>query len=229
MKEKGTVLFFLRKNRTVPFLFLIAAACRPPVPALVPPVELRDVAGNASLKISRPDGTARSKFSYALALPDRGRIDVLDPLGRTAVQFLVEGEEAYLVLPSKRAYGRGRRDDVLEKFLGFPVGVDELAGLLAGRWEKAGGAPLSGWSLDRDGRGRVSAGSRGDLSFAVLEHFPGNGVPRRLSFRGPSSEGTVTLLPPRFNRGLGPFSRAFQDKFRALSWDEVERLLRDEN
>jgi hypothetical protein len=222
VNEKGTVLFIL-------FLLFGAAACRPPLPALAPPAELRDLAGNASLKITGPEGTARSKFSYALALPDRGRVDVLDPLGRTALQFLVEGEEAYLVLPSKRAYGQGSRNDVLEKFLGFPVGLEELAGLLAGRWEKADGTLLPGWSFERDARGRVSAGSRGDLSFEVPEHFPGNGVPRRLSFRGPSSEGTVTLLPPRFNRGFAPFSWSFRDRFKLLSWDEVERLLRDES
>jgi len=218
LKKRGAVLFGL----------FLAAACRPPLPALIPPPVLRDVAGLATLKIVRAEGSARSKFGFAIAFPDRGRIDVLDPLGRTALQFLVEGDDAYLVLPSKRAYARGARGEVLKRFLGFPVELEELAGLLAGRWEKGGENISPGWILERDGRGRVSAGRRGDLSFAVLEFYPGGGVPRRVSFNGAGSEGTVTLHRAAFNGGLAPFSPRFRERFRAVSWEEIERLMGDE-
>ncbi|MBM3293134.1 MAG: hypothetical protein FJY82_01275 [Candidatus Aminicenantes bacterium] len=227
IQKKGTVLFFLGEKRTIPFLLLLAA-CRPPGPVLLPPAEIRAVEGLAVLRIVRAEASARTKFGFTIALPDRGRIDVLDPVGRTVLRFVVDGEEAFLVLLSKRVYARGGKDEVLERFIGFPVGLDELAGLLAGRWE-AGGAALPGWTLERDGRGRVAAGRRGDLSFAVQEFFRGGGVPRKVSFRGPGGAGSVTLLQAAFNRGLAPLPSGFWERLRAVSWEEVERLLRDED
>jgi hypothetical protein len=214
-------------KRTIP-LFFFLAACRPPAPTLIPPADVHGIRGLASLKISREGRTARSKFSFAISLPDRGRIDVVDPLGRTALQFFVEGEEAYLVLPSKRAYGCGGRGEVLEKFLGFPLDLDELAGLLAGRWGRGEGTFPQGWAFERDGRGRMSAGRREDFSFVVLEFFPGDGVPRRFSFRGGASEGTVTLLQAAFNGPAILPALGFRERCRLLSWEEIERLLRDE-
>ena len=77
-------------------LSVFFASCRPPVPALTPPPRFAEVQGLASLKLSRGGSAAKSKFTFALALPDRGRIEVVDPLGRAVLQFLVEGDEAYL-------------------------------------------------------------------------------------------------------------------------------------
>jgi hypothetical protein len=222
---RGTVLFFIK--RTVPFFFFLTA-CRPPVPSLTPPPRFSAVQGLASLKISRDGRTSKSKFTYALALPNRGRIEVIDPLGRAVLQFLVEGEEAYLVLLSKKVYARGGRSEVLERLLGFPLDLDEIVALLTGRWGGEGENPLTGWTIERDGRGRAAAGRREGFGFAVLDFFPGGGVPRRLAFQGAPSEGTVTLLSLAFDRPVAPLNLGFRDRFRALSWEDIERLLRDE-
>jgi hypothetical protein len=205
------------------------AACRPPAPALVPPPDLRQVQGWARLRLDRAGQAGRSKFFFAIALPSRGQLEIVDPLGRRALQIFIEGEEAYLVVPSKKAYARGSRSDVLGEFLGFPIALDEIVGLLTGRWGDADSAASLGWAVERDGRNRVTGGRREGLSFSVLEFFPGNGVPRRFSFRGGESSGTVVLLEAAFNRPIGPPNRSFQSRFKPLSWDELLSLLRDED
>ncbi|MHB8053975.1 MAG: hypothetical protein ACYDH3_01800 [Candidatus Aminicenantales bacterium] len=202
---------------------LFSGGCRAPKPSVGPPSEIREIEGYASLRLTRSGETSRSKFAFAVALPRSARIEIFDALGRSVSIFLVRGDEAYLVLPSERAYWRSDRDDVIAKFLGFPIRPAEIAGLLSGRWSPAA---AEGWTLDRDNGGRIVSGTRGDLSFRVLEFFPGNQMPRRWSFQGSGTEGVVSLLEAAFDRPGPDFSPNFLRSFAAKSWPEIERLLR---
>lgn len=202
---------------------LFLSGCRAPKPGLRPPDKIREIEGYASLRLTRDGETARSKFAFAVDSPRSARIEIFDALGRSVSIFLVRGEEAWLALPSKKAYWRGGREEVIAKFLGFPVRPAEIAGLLSGRWSDEAG---EGWTLDRDNGGRVAAGTRGDLSFRVLEFFSGNDLPRRWSFRGSGTEGVVTLLETAFDRPGPDFSPGFLRSYSSLTWPEIERLLR---
>jgi hypothetical protein len=213
--------------------FLIGAAlsavclgtggCRVYRPNVHPPAEIRTIEGYASFRLTRGGNTARMKFAFALALPDQARLEVFDALGRSASTFLIRGDEAYLVLPSEKAYWRGGRDEVIEKFLGFPVQPAEIAGLLTGRW---GGEAVRLWSFERDARGRAVSGIRGGLSFRILEFFPGGDLPRRWSFRSSETDGVVGLLDAAFDRPAADFSTAFLRTYASKTWAEIERLLR---
>jgi len=202
---------------------LSATACRSLRPSLRPPEEIREVEGYASLRLSRAGESSRSKFAFAVLLPNRARLEVFDALGRSVSIFLIRGEEAYLVLPSERAYWRADRDEVIEKFLGFPVVPAEIAGLISGRWSDTAAA---GWTLVRDGNGRVVSGTRGDLSFRVLEFLSGSGLPRRWEFRSAGTEGVIGLLDAAFDRPSPDFSVDFLRPFASRTWPEIEKLLR---
>jgi hypothetical protein len=202
---------------------LFSGACRAPRPSVCAPSEIREIEGYASLRLTRGGETARSKFAFALALPRLARIEIFDALGRSVSIFLVRGGEAYLVLPSEKVYWRGDRDEVIAKFLGFPVRPEEIAGLLSGRWSAAA---AEGWALGRDNGGRIISGTRGDLAFQVLDFFSGSDLPRRWSFHAPGTEGVVGLLDAAFDRPGPDFSPDFLRLFAAKSWPEIERLLR---
>lgn len=214
--------------RSFPVLILAAAAlfsggCRTLKPGLRPPSEFREIEGYASLRLIRGGETARSKFAFAVVLPRSARIEIFDALGRAVSIFLIRGEEAWLVLPSEKAYWRAGRDEVIEKFLGFPVRPGEMAGLLSGRWSADA---AEGWDLVTDNGGRIVSGTRGGLGFQVLDFFPENGPPRRWSFRGPGVEGTVSLLDAAFDRPGPDLSPGFLRSFASLTWVEMERRLR---
>ena len=202
---------------------LFLGGCRTVKPALHPPDEIREIEGYASLRLTRDRETTRSKFAFAVDSPCSARIEVFDALGRSVSIFLVRGDEAWLALPSKKAYWRGSRDEVISRFLGFPVRPAEIAGLLSGRW---GAEAAAGWEFERQEDGRIVSGSRGDLFFRVLDFFPGNDLPRRWSFRAAGTEGVVSLLEAAFDRPESDFSPAFLRSFVALTWPEIEKLLR---
>jgi hypothetical protein len=203
---------------------LAAVACRPSRPLLRPGEDLRELEGYASLRLTRGEESSRSKFAFAVLLPHRARLDIFDALGRAVSIFLIRGEDAYLALPSERIYWRGGRDEVIEKFLGFPVRPLEMAGLISGRWSEPS---QEGWKLVRDARGRVVSGERGGLSFRVLEFSSGGSdVPRRWTFRHAGTEGTVTLLEAAFDRSEPDFSLDFLRTCRSVTWPEIEKLFR---
>ena len=204
-------------------VLLGTGGCRVFRPNLRPPAEIRTIEGYASLRLTRGGETARTKFAFSLTLPDQARIEVFDVLGRSVSVFLIRGDEAYLVLPSEKAYWRGGRDEVIEKFLGFPVRPAEIAGLLTGRWS---GEAARVWVFERDTRGRAISGIRGGLSFRILEFFPGGDLPRRWSFRNAETEGRVGLLDAAFDRPSAETSTAFLRTFSSKTWVEIERLLR---
>ncbi len=202
---------------------LFAGACRPFPPSLHPSADVREIEGYASLRLTRGEETSRAKFAFAILLPNRARLEVFDALGRSASIFLIRGAEAYLVLPSERVYWRGERDEVIAKFLGFPVQPAEIAGLISGRWSDKASAD---WAFVRDARGRVVSGKRNELSFRVQEFFPGSGLPRRWAFRHVGTEGIVGLLEAAFDRPPPDFSLDFLRPYASKTWPEIEKLLR---
>ena len=208
----------------------LAASCRPDRPVLGPvPSEIRTLEGYASIRYSRGGASAKARLAFLLAPPGRGRIEVLGPLNQRLFEVSVDEPDAVLILPSKRAYWRGPREDVFETGLGFPLSLPEIAALLLGRWE--GAVPDKGWVLDRDAEGRPAAGRRPGFEFRVEEFFPAASIARRLAFQGDESAGTLTLLSVEFNTA-NPDARigsSIPPGYARVSRAEMEKMLRDEN
>jgi hypothetical protein len=117
-------LFFL--NHCRPSEFLLA-----PLPSKIDRME-----GYASIRITGDEGTVRSKFSFLFQLPHQGRIEVSHTFGRTFYQIIINEEKAALILPSKKIYWQGEEDEIINKFLGFRLNLDEMIGLLSGKWRE---------------------------------------------------------------------------------------------
>jgi len=208
------------------------AGCRPALPVLSPPAEIKELEGYARLRITNHEQTAKSKFSFLVELPGHGRLQVFDPLGRTIYEIYVGGELAYFVLPAKKAYWQGTGAEIFEKFLGFELSLKEMTGVLSGQWKESQGEGLvfKEWTFGRDGQGRIVSGGREDFEFRVREFFPGSGVPRQVTFKSRQSEGRLNLLSIEFNRAVqsGLFRAAFLKDFSSLPWEEIEKILRNE-
>jgi hypothetical protein len=208
--------------------------CRPFSPVLSPrPTGLRELEGYASLKITINRQTAKSRFSFVVELPHQGRLQVLDMLNRPVYEILVEGEAAYFVLPSKKVYWQGTTDEIFEKFLGFRLSLQEMAGLLSGGWSEGSGKEpaFEGWTFEKDLQGRIVSGNRQDFHFEVRGFDAGSGVPRQLTFKSLQSEGRMSLLSIQFNRPLKSslFSFVELNDFSSVSWAEIERILKNED
>jgi len=215
------------------WLILVLSACQPTAPTLTPPAELRELEGYARLRMTLDDQTARSRFSFLIEMPGRGRIQVFDPLNRTLYEIYLEEERAYFVLPERKIYWQGTGGDIFEKFLGFSLHLGEMTGILSGVWKEgaAGMPPLENWMLKRDLRGRVVSGRREDFQFFVVNFFADGGAPRRINFKSGQSQGRLDLLSIEFNRSVraGLLSPAFLKDFSPVAWEEIEKILRDEN
>lgn len=211
-------------------LGLSAAAlvsCFPTRPAVAPlPPTVESMEGFATLRLARSGETAKSRLSFVVRLPGQGRIEVLDPLGRTASLLFLDDDVAYLVLPSRRAYWKSGRDEVMSKLLGFALELQELTDILTGRGDR-----LSGWTLEKDGQGRVIRGRREDLRFEVRQFFDRSLIPRLLVLSHGEDRGSLRVLRLNFNQPLKAeaFRHFFLDEggFRPAEWDEVEAWLRE--
>ncbi len=212
------------------FAAVLSAACRPAKPALGPvPSEIRTLEGFASIRYSRGGASAKSRLAFLLAPPGRGRIEVLGPLNQRVFEVSVDEPDAVLILPSKRAYWRGPRDEVFETGLGFPLSLPETAALILGRWGRMG--LDNGWALDLDADGRAYAGRRPGFEFRVEEFFPAASIARKLTFRGGQSAGTMTILSIEFNAS-DPESRigsSIPPGYARVSRADMEKMLHDEN
>jgi outer membrane biogenesis lipoprotein LolB len=187
---------------------------------------VESIEGFASFRLAREGGTSKSKLSFLFRLPDRGRVEVLDPLGRTASILFLDGEEAYLVLPGRRAYWKSGRDEVMSKLLGFALGLEDLTHILTGRADR-----LNGWSLEKDSQGRVVRGRCEDLRFEVRQFFERSPLPRLLVLSRAEDRGSLSVLRMNFNQPLKPkaFHHFFLDEggYRPADWNEVEKWLRE--
>ncbi|UCE21828.1 MAG: hypothetical protein JSV46_06335 [Candidatus Aminicenantes bacterium] len=219
-------------------LFLLIC-CRPTGILLQPvPANIERLEGHASLKISGEQGSARSKFTFLFHLPRQGRIEVSDfLLGRTLYQIIVDKERAVFFIPSKKVYWEGEEEEIIDYFLGFRLSLEEMINLIKGKWEgstQAAGRDknVEGWILKRDEKGRVLAGTREDLHFEVKEFLSGSHIPRILIFQHLLNSGRLKILRVDFNRPAKKkeaFSLSFLANYRRVSWEEIEKILIDEN
>jgi outer membrane biogenesis lipoprotein LolB len=210
-------------------LVILSGACFVVRPSFgpIPPV-VRSLEGYASWRLVRDDASARSRLSFLFVLPDRGLIEIHDPLNRTVSRLFLEGGSAYLVIPGKRAYWEAPRREVMGKLLGFDLSVEELSGLLSGRDRQ-----LTGWTLQTDDRSRVTGGHRDDLTFLVRRFFEHGRLPEMIDLSNGTDRGSLRVIRLRFNQATkeDAFRLAFlsDDRYRAVSWAEVEEWLRHED
>jgi hypothetical protein len=210
-------------------VLLLAAACRPGRIELGPvPERIESVQGYASIRTIRSGASARARLAFRLVPPGIARLEALDPLNRTIFQVSVDGEEAVLIVPSRKAFWSGPRADVLDAGLGFPLSAAEMAGLLAGRGPAV---PDAEWTLIRDGQGRIVSGSRQGFSFRVEEFFSRAAVPRRLGFTAAEASGSLTVLGLTFNAAAPDAGAPLRipPGYARLTKAEMTRLLRDED
>jgi Outer membrane lipoprotein LolB len=187
---------------------------------------VESIEGFATFRLSRGGEAAKSKLSFIFRLPGQGRIEVLDPLGRTASILFLDNEEAYLVLPGRRAYWKSGREEVMSRLLGFALEIQDLVDILTGRPDR-----LSGWNLEKDGRGRVVLGRRDELSFEIRQFFEPGPIPWLLVLSRSQDKGSLRILRMSFNQPAK--DRAFEHFFledsgyRPAEWAEVEKWLRE--
>lgn len=198
----------------------------PPLPSRIERLE-----GYASLRVRGESGSAKSKFSFLFQLPHQGRIDVTSVLGKTIYQIFIDKRRAFLVIPSKKVYWQGQEEEIIDKFFGFRLGLEDLVSLFSGQWKKSEREPEEGWILEKDGQGRIVRGFKEDLIFVVEEFFKNSSVIRRLTFRHPLSSGQLKILAINFNQPLkgGVFVLIFLNKYERKTWAEIEEMLDEKN
>jgi len=199
----------------------------PPLPADVESVE-----GYASIKISGEKETARSRFSFLFQVPDRGWIEVRNFLGSTLYQIVIDREEAYFILPSKKVFWQGPEEEILDVFLGFRLGLDDMISLLFGLWSRTAspnktGSENAGWQIEKDREGRIIAGTKEDLSFRVEEFIEKTSFSRILNFEHPYSRGQIKILRVKVNSPIREelFEKLFLKRFQRKTWAEIREIL----
>jgi hypothetical protein len=234
-KNRNSTILPARRAAGALLAALALVSCAHRAPSLVPPAsDIEAAEGRGSASIEGRETALRGKFAFHFRRPGLGRIEVSDPFGTSVYFMLFKDDTAYLVVPSKKIYAEERPETLMDRFLGFSLRPDEVLRLLAGQWEGAGPAEGSreenGWSLQRDGQGRVVGGRRGDLAFEVDEFFPGAGVPRVIHFSRPVTSGRMKILSLRFNPPARPetFETAFLGRFGRRSFEELQDVLKDE-
>ena len=194
-----------------------------------PAAGVEAVAGFASASVRGEAADIKGKFGFVFRKPGLGRVEALDPLGRTAYEMIFTAGTGYLVVPRRKVYAEERPEAMVERFLGFSLGPDEVLELLSGQWSGREGEGAEAWKLERDGQGRVVRGERDGVAFAVNEFFPGGGVPRTVVFSRPGTSGRVKVLSLEFNPETWPaaFETSFLKTFARKSLEEIQEIRDD--
>jgi len=167
--------------------------------------------------------------AFFLLVPDRGRLEILDPVGRLILMVLWSEQEEYLILPSERAYWSGfqGRSKLMAELIDLPLdpveilawivgqgkGLAPLAGKLNLSWalspqedQKLPGQTSelssSGWQVEWAETGKLRRGQRNGLKIEVQEYFKDKGVARVLKFTHRSVSGRFTVLGLDFNQNF---------------------------
>jgi hypothetical protein len=210
-------------------LVFLLASCRPPSLSLSPvPSKISTIEGHASLKLITDLESTRSKFAFFFQRPHRGKIEVSGALGKVLYRILIDEGSAFFIVPSKKVYWKGEEEEILEKFLGFRLNLEEMISLMSGKWDDGPNwvKETGVWSLKRDRKGRIVAGQRGELWFEITEFIEDTPFASRLVFGHTVSSGQMKVLsiglnrPPRENI----FSRRFLEKYAQKSWAEIQEL-----
>jgi hypothetical protein len=207
-------------------LAALLASCSGRPPVLVPPAGGVDaVEGYAFASISGAEASIKGRFAFLFRRPGRGRVEAVDPLGRTVFLVYFRDGRAWFVLPSRKVYSEADADIMMDRFLGIAFRPDETLSLLSGIWPAAG--EEGGWSVERDAQGRVRHGERSGFSFAVRSFFRGGGAPRELALAGAGTSGRLKILRLAFNpvRRDEAFDVAFLGRYAARTWEEILELL----
>jgi outer membrane biogenesis lipoprotein LolB len=201
------------------------AACAGRVPVLVPPSRgIEAVEGFGSASMRGEDVVVKGKFAFLFRRPGLGRVEAVDPIGRTAFLMIFREDRAYFVVPGKKAYAEEGPEAMMKRFLGISLPPDEVLRLLSGVWADAGGG--SGWNVEQDERGRIARGERDRFAFTVREFFPGAGVPRDIGLSGPGTSGRLRVLKLGFNPSLreAAFDVSFLRGYALKTWAEILEL-----
>jgi hypothetical protein len=203
-------------------LLAVLAACAGRVPVLVPPtcgVEAIEGFGSASMR--GEDVVVKGKFAFLFRRPGLGRVEAVDPIGRTAFLMVFREDRAYFIVPGKKVYAEEGPEALMKRFLGISLPSDEVLRLLSGTW--AGTGAGSGWDVKQDERGRVASGGRDGFAFMVREFFPGAGVPKDIGLSGPGTAGRMKILKLGFNppRLEAAFDVSFLRGYVLKTWPEI--------
>lgn len=203
-----------------------AAACAGRGPVLVPPPSGVDaVEGFAAASIAGPEASLKGKFAFVFRRPGLGRVEAFDPIGRTA--FLIHFREgrAWFVLPSKKVYAEDEAVVMMRRFIGIALRPDDTLSLLSGIWPEGGEA--GGWSVARDGQGRVAGGERDGFGFKVRRYYRGGAAPRQVEVSGEGTAGRIKVLKLAFDPAPRDevFDTAFLARFAAKTWDELLEII----
>lgn len=216
-----------RRSRQALLLTVLAAAsCAGRPPVLVPPPSGVDAAeGFAAASIAGAEASVKGKFAFLFRRPGLGRVEAVDPLGRTAFVIHFRDRRAWFVLPSKRAYAEDDAEVMMRRFLGLALRPDDALSLLSGIWPDGGEAGR--WAVTRDAQGRVAGGARDGFAFKVREYFRGGGAPRRVEVSGERTSGRVRVLKLAFDPAPrdAAFDTAYLARFAAKTWDELLELI----
>jgi outer membrane biogenesis lipoprotein LolB len=206
-------------------LLAALAACAGRIPVLVPPSGgVAGVEGFGSASMRGEDVAVKGKFAFLFRGPGLGRVEAVDPIGRTAFLVIFREDRAYFVVPGKKAYAEDGPEAMMKRFLGISLPPDEVLRLLSGTWADAGAG--GGWHVEQDERGRVSRGGRDGFAFTVREFFPGAGVPRDIGLSGPGTSGRLKILKLGFNPPLreAAFDVSFLRGYALKTWAEILEL-----
>ena len=213
-------------------LLLALVSCSPSSVLLSPvPSRMESIEGHARVWLANPEGTS-TKFAFLLHLPDQGSIEVSSVLGHTLYRILITRDAAYLIIPSKRVYWEGDETEIFDRFLGFPLDLNEMISLISGEWSgQPQERPASAWHLERDAQGRIMSGQREALRFKVEEFIPDTRFPRSLRFEHPGNSGRLKILKMEFNRPLDRdvFVADFLRDYAPKTWEEIQDILNDED
>jgi outer membrane biogenesis lipoprotein LolB len=192
---------------------------------------MESIEGHARIWLANPEGS-RTKFSFLLHLPDQGSIEVSNFLGHSLYRILVSSDEAYLIIPSKKVYWKGDETEIFDRFLGFPLDLNEMISLISGEWTDLFQEKLraSAWRLEKDAQGRVIAGQREALRFSVEDFILDSRFPRSLRFEHPGNSGRLKILKMDFNRphSRDAFVTGFIREYASKTWEEIQDILNDE-
>ena len=209
---------------------MLLTGCLPTQVLLSPvPDRIDRMEGHASLSLTGEEGTTSSKFSFLFALPDQGHIEVREFIIGSLYQIVITKGKAYFVVPKKRVYWEGEEEEIIDKFLGFRLSLDEMISLFTGKWPVSRGEPdaVLSWQLERDSWGRILSGRRGDLRFQVERFIEDTALAHSFIFDHPASYGRLRFTRIDFNQPLNEraFSTAFQKRYERKTWEEIQELL----
>ncbi|MCK7489679.1 MAG: hypothetical protein MZU79_05140 [Anaerotruncus sp.] len=166
-----------------------------------------------------PTRRPRAASPSSSAGPGFGRVEAVDPIGRTAFLVLFRGDRAWFVLPGTEGLRRGRgagHDGPVPR--GSTSSPTRACRCSPGSGRGVGARRAAGRvGTRRSGAGSCAAAAASS-SFTVRDFFPGDGVPRRIELAGRGTTGPAEgprarpSTRPRGRRGrsTSPFLRALR-------------------